>query len=120
MLNGVFYMHTKVPEDYKGFNLLDRATIACRVVEDRIQYGISVCTAGDNFCRRQGREKAMERMLAGYGEIPRNIGIYEHIQDDEGALSVLAAKLADAFVKTPRKYKRKLEIYNKKKVKGKC
>jgi hypothetical protein len=110
-MNSTFYLHTQ-PEFFPGFHFEDRATIACRRNGDHIEYGISICCAGDNFNRAKGRELAEDRMNRSFGKCKFNNGYYDTFQSEEDAMLDFAKGLALAIQRNFPKYKKKINIFN--------
>lgn len=102
--NQIYYFHTKPTN--KGHQE-DRGTLACRIDNDHIVYGISVCTKEDNFSKAKGREIAEKRMKQGYGQMPID-GFYKDFNDPHKAVIEFGKRLVTAICKKPAKYKRKV------------
>jgi hypothetical protein len=113
MVNGTFFLHTRPTRGLEGTHYESRATVACKVVGQEIWYGVSICMAGDNFSRAEGRQRAYERMNFGYGKISRSTGIFATIDDDEQALTLFAQQLAAAIKHNPRKYEDRVSKFKK-------
>ena len=112
MINNVFYLHTEHNSELQ--HKQDRASIACRVVDNVIQFGVTVCGQTDNFSREKGRNLATQRMYEGFGKVSRNTGFYSQFKDNEAAMQALAGQLAKAITKDFNKYKRRIHKYNSK------
>lgn len=75
--NKIYYSYTPFDEVYirpnpdsKGLVLPDRrAVIAAKLVEDKLIYGVSICTIGDTWNKAKGRELAESRMRRGFGSV---------------------------------------------------
>lgn len=56
--------------NHKLTNFGSRATIAVRIFEGKILYGISICDEVDTFDKTEGRIRAEERMNKAFGVVP--------------------------------------------------
>ena len=79
--NKVYFGYTPyIPKnlaEMHGFEA-SRATIALKIEGRTVKYGISVCSHNDNFCKKEGRKLAEDRLT----NEPESFEIPEHIARD--------------------------------------
>ncbi len=103
----VFTYHLFTKPEEKCSNC-DRLTVAAKLENDNIIYGIAVCTAEDQFERAKGIQLADQRMQEGMRTVP----IKGFKGDNIEILSSFCKSLGDSFIKKPRKYKKLISEYN--------
>lgn len=123
----VFYAYTPHPTPFdRALGWGDRATVAAQLVEingqKELHYGVSICSAGDNFNKTKGRELALQRLESGYGKTLWNEH-YQSIADffaaegenngTERATIQFVNDLANSVAGKIKKHKRKLESLKK-------
>lgn len=109
----IFYLHTPPKYNWGGVCIGERASIAAKVHEGTIVYGFAICSRDDNFSRKVGREKAIQRMEEAYGVVDIHNGYFDQFKTDEDRLLVFTTTLGHSIRKNFNKYKRKLESYKK-------
>lgn len=60
----------------------ERATVALKKIGNEMHYGISVCSAKDQFVRKVGREMAEQRLEEGFGMFTLTRGVIDRFKDD--------------------------------------
>jgi hypothetical protein len=123
----VFYAYTPHPTPFdRALGFGDRATVAAQLVEvngvKEFHYGVSICSAGDNFNKTKGRELALQRLQSGYGKTVWNTH-YQDMADffaaeeendgTERATIQFVNDLANSVAGKIKKHKRKLESLKK-------
>lgn len=102
----IYFQHTD--PFLHNYRIGERATIACRKVDNTIQYGIAVCSKGDNFSREKGRDIAIERMQKGFATAKFDNGYYNKFESTHKALIAFMRTFSKSYDKNPRKYKEKV------------
>lgn len=130
-MSKVYYAHTgahvlshKLVIDDKGesnvyVKLQQRATIALKFESGVFMYGVSICSKDDNFSRKEGCIKALERLDLGFGTLPANAAnviAVDHQKrgntQDQLAIGVLK-NLVTSIEKDMPKYKKRIIEFNK-------
>lgn len=122
----VFYAYTPHPdEQMKAFGYVERATVAARLVDGKLEYGVTICRGDDNFSRAEGKKRSLEALEENFGSTNFN----EHYQqiaqfyseESEGlndgterATIQFVNDLAKSVWKKMDKYKKKVGQHNKK------
>lgn len=107
------------PSRSKGYKEVraDRAVIALRRVDDKLIYGVSICTVGDVWDKVKGRQLAERRMNQKFAtttidfESPVVKAIKENRGDHQVTMFYLR-NITESVSKKIVKYKRKIEKFN--------
>lgn len=113
-----------------------RATLALKKVGNTLCYGLAICSRHDNFCRKTGREQALERLNRGLGcidlsgykaaEVPvlcpecrgtgcdgcRHTGVTLGPESEHQVILKIANSMLESIFLKLEKFKSKIELFN--------
>lgn len=90
----------------------DRATVAVKLDNDKIKYGVAICSPVNAFNKKEGRKLAEERMNNNFGSIKLNKAL-SNFDNDKITLEILN-NITDSVYRNYSKYKKRIEQFNKK------
>lgn len=87
-----------------------RATVALQKIGDTIHYGVTVCSAEDNFNKKEGRALAERRLKAGYGkfDIPVDLAKDLKFKDEHALCLYFLRNMVNSIEKDIRKVQFKI------------
>lgn len=116
-MSKVYYNHTSKLEAVKA-GFAPAATIALQKVGNNFIYGISICSAYDNFSKKYGREIATARMEKGFKITPIPESLLKEVEslgaEEEKAMCLaFLYQLAYSVTTKSRRWKKKITRFNK-------
>jgi|SRR5688572_871945 len=114
-MSKVYYFHTSKLDVVK-FGFAPASTIALRLddEENKIYYGVAICSKQDNFSRKYGREIAGQRVNKKFGVIKITPGMRKNFANDHEMCKDQLFNLVKSVVTKQEKWKRRVTEYNKK------
>lgn len=120
--NKVYYAYTPGPSPIEillcrqlGFDLdQSRATVALKRVGTNIEYGVSVCSHGDNFNKNLGRKLAESRRERGYGKFPIANGLMGKFKDEHEMCLFFLNNITNSVFENIRKTQQKIGAWEAK------
>lgn len=114
-MSKVYYSHTTKLEAVK-LGLAPAATIALQKVGNNFIYGVSVCSAYDNFSKTHGREIATARMEKGFKITPIPKDLLKVVDEpglgEKAMCLAFLYQLAYSVTTRSRKWKKKITRFN--------
>lgn len=92
----------------RGYRFVVAVQATYSPVAINITYGIAMCSPDDNFNWKEGKRKAIERLMQGFGVV-----LDYPEKDPRRAAKKMLASIHDAIAANPRKFKKRIVEWNK-------